>query len=180
MPVDPPPIRTVAILGWALAFAFAVDLLADGPPGLGAAAAAGVAALGLVVVGRPRPVALAFLAAGVSLMGWTVVRASPVLALLDVVAAMGLFALGAAFAREGDPARTALHGYAARATAWVTTVPRGIAWLVAPFARLVPGRGRSMAIPRAVAIALPVGLLFVLLLSSADAVFAEIVRTPLA
>ena len=30
VPADPPSIRTAAVLGWALAFAIVVDLLADG------------------------------------------------------------------------------------------------------------------------------------------------------
>jgi hypothetical protein len=177
MTSEAPPPRPGTVLAWATAFGLVVDLLADGPPGAGVAVAAAVGATGLVAVGRPRPPAFVFLGSGLSLVAWTVVRASPVLAAIDLATAMGLFALAAAYARGGDPVRTELSAYLIRALAWTATVRRGAAWLSAPFVSAVRRPGRR-AFPRALALALPVGLVLLLLLASADAVFAAIVRTP--
>ena len=173
------PIRATAVLAWAVTFGVLVDQVADGPPGLGASAASGVAALGLVAVARPRAPSVAFLAGGLSLMAWVVVRASPVLAVLNTTAAIGLFALAVAFARAGHPLRTELTAYLVRAVAWIPSTTQAIVLLGTPFTRVLPGRGRSSAVPRAAAIAVPVGALLVVLLSSADAVFATLLRTPL-
>lgn len=161
-----------------MVFGLVVDVWTDGPPGLGALLAAALAGLGLVVEARPRPAALAFLVAGLTLATFAVVRASPVLAGLDLLSAAGLFALAGAFAREGEPLRTGLRAYAARALAWTVSMPTAGAMLLRPFAVPLPGERRGLAVPRALLIALPVGLAFALLLGSADAVFAELLRAP--
>ena len=175
---DAPPFRNAALLGWALAFGLVVDFLADGPPGLGAAAAATVAAAGVIIAARPRPLALGFLAAGLLFVGFTVVRASPVLAALDLLAAGGLFALAGAFAREGDPLRSSLRAYVARGLAWSGTLRPALAVIVGPLARRAPAGGIRSPMHRALLISLPVGLAFALLLGSADAVFARLLRAP--
>jgi hypothetical protein len=171
-------VRAEVVLAWAVGFGVTVDAWADGPPGLGVLLAASLAGLGLVWVARPRPQAVAFLAAGLILAAFVVVRASPVLVGLDLLAATGLFALAGAFAREGDPLRAGLRAYSARAVAWAAFIPTGAALLLRPFSRLLPRDQRSLAAPRAVLIALPVGLAFALLLGSADAVFAQLLRAP--
>jgi hypothetical protein len=50
--------------------------------------------------------------------------------------------------------------------------------LLRPFAVLLPGERRALAVPRALVIALPVGLAFALLPGSTDAVFAKLLRVP--
>lgn len=172
-----PPVRATSVLGWAIAFGLMADQVTDGPPGVGVLLTSTVAALGVAIVTRPRPQAIAFLVAGVASVSFTVVRASPVLAVLDVLCGVGLFALAGAFAREGDVARTGLRAYIARAFGWMASIPAAGGFLLRPLARLVPGR-RPLVLPRALLIALPIGVAFAVLFASADAVFAELLRTP--
>ena len=173
-----PAVRATSLLGWAIAFGLMVDQVTDGPPGLGFLLTCTVAALGVVLVARPRPQAIAFLVAGVASVSFTVVRASPVLAVLDLLCGVGLFALAGAFAREGIIARTGVRAYVARAFAWTASIPTAGASLLRPLARLLPGRRRPLVVPRAILIALPVGLAFAVLFASADPVFARLVSTP--
>jgi hypothetical protein len=177
--MDPthPPLRAIALLGWAIVFGLAVDVSTDRPPGVGFLLAAAMAALGVAVVARPKPQAMAFLVAGSAMVSFTVVRASPVLAGLDLLSGVGLFALAGAFAREGDLLRTGVRAYAARAFGWTRSIPVAAAFLLRPLARL-PGRRRLLLVPRALLIALPVGLVFTFLFASADAVFAKLLKTP--
>jgi hypothetical protein len=167
-----PPIPVATVLCWAIAFGIVVDVwVVDGPPGIGALVAAILAAIGLVFAARPRAEALVFLGAGLVSVSFVVVRASPVLQSIDLAAG--------AFAREGDPVRTGLRAYVARSFAWVASIRPAIAVLARPFARVVPAGGRVLpVVPRAIAVSLPVGLAFALLLGSADAVFAELIRSP--
>ena len=95
-----------------------------------------------------------------------------------MLTAFGLFALAGAFAREGDPVRAGLRAYVARAVAWTASIPAAVAVMLRPFAGLLRGRRRSLVFTRALLIALPTGLAFALLLGSADAVFAELLRAP--
>jgi hypothetical protein len=123
-----------------------VDVWADGPAGIGVLIAATLSATGMVVAARPRLPALVFLATGLLPVSFVVVRASPVLLGLDLIAGIGLFAL---------------------------------AVLARPVTRLLLARGRILpAVPRALFISLSVGLGFALLLGSADAVFADLLRSP--
>ena len=176
--VERPSVRTGTVLGWAVAFGLVVDVWTEGPPGIGVLLAATLAALGLIFTTRPRAQALAFLATGLLLVSFVVVRDSPVLVGLDVLAAVGMFALAGAFAREGEPFRVGLRAYAARAMAWTASIPAAAAVPLRPFAGLFPGRRGRWVLPRAMLIALPAGLAFALLLGSADAVFAELLRAP--
>jgi hypothetical protein len=175
---DPTILRTATVLGWAIVFGLMVDLWIEGPPGLGILLAAAMAALGLILTAKPRAQSLAFLAAGVLLMSFVVIRDSPVLVGLDVLTASGLFALAGGFAREGNPFRAGMRAYAARAVAWTASIPAAAAVMLRPFAGLLRGRRRTLVFARALLIALPAGLAFALLLGSADAVFAELLGAP--
>ena len=175
---DQASVRTMTVLGWAIVFGVMVDLWIDGPPGLGILLAATLAALGLILTARPRAQSLAFLAAGLLLVSFVVVRDSPVLVGLDVLTAVGLFALAGAFAREGDPLRAGLRAYAARAMAWTASIPAAASLMLRPFAGPLQGRRRTLVLLRALLITLPAGLAFALLLGSADAVFSELLRAP--
>jgi hypothetical protein len=177
MDAGQPSVRATSLLGWAIVFGLLADQVMDGPPGIGFLLTSTVAAIGVAIVTRPRRQAIAFLVAGVASVSFTVVRASPLLAVLDVLCGIGSFALAGAFAREGDVARTGVRAYIARAFGWTASIPAAGAFLLRPLARLVPGR-RPLVLPRALLIALPVGFAFVLLFASADAVFAELLRTP--
>jgi hypothetical protein len=171
-------VRAATVIGWAIVFGLAVDVWTEGPPGLGIVLAATLAAVGLILAARPRPRASMFLAAGLVLVSFVVVRDSPVLVGLDVLAAIGLFALAGAFAREGDPLRAGLRAYAARALAWTVSIPAAAALVLRPLIGLDPARRRPLVLLRALLIALPAGLAFALLLGSADAVFANLLRAP--
>ena len=167
------------ILLWAVVFGLVVDAWADGPAGIGVLIAAAVAAGGFVLTARPSRASLTFLAAAMVSVSFVVVRASPVLIGLDVASGIGLFALAAAFAREGDPVRTGLRSYVARSLAWVASVRPALAVIATPMTGLRPAGGRLLpVVSRALLISLPVGLVFALLLGSADAVFAELLRSP--
>ncbi|HUF59970.1 MAG TPA: DUF4173 domain-containing protein [Actinomycetota bacterium] len=175
---DPAILRPATVLGWAIVFGLMVDLWIEGPPGLGILLAAAMAALGLIMTARPRAQSLAFLAAGVLLVSFVVIRDSPVLVGLDVLTASGLFALAGGFAREGDPFRAGMRAYAARAVALTASIPAAAAVMLRPFAGLLRGRRRTLVFARALLIALPAGLAFAPLLGSADAVFAELLGAP--
>ena len=175
---DPTILRTATVLGGAIVFGLMVDLWIEGPPGLGILLAAAMAALGLILTAKPRAQSLAFLAAGVLLMSFVVIRDSPVLVGLDVLTASGLFALAGGFAREGNPFRAGVRAYTARAVAWTASIPAAAAVMLRPFAGLLRGRRRTLVFARALLIALPAGLAFALLLGSADAVFAELLGAP--
>ncbi len=177
---EPPPslAHPELVVAWAAGFGLAADLLLDGPPGVGLPAVAGVAALGLLALTRPRAPAVLFLAVGSLLVSFAVVRASPVLVGLDVSTAVGLFALAGAFAREGEPLRAGLRTYAVRGVAWIASVPDSVVLFLPPVTRLLPSKGRLPRVPRPLLIALPAGLTFALLFASADAVFADLLRTP--
>lgn len=173
------PVRASTILVWAIGFGLVIDAWVDGPAGIGVLIAAAVAAAGLVLAARPLPGSLVFLAAAMVSVSFVVVRASPLLIGLDVASGIGLFALAAAFAREGDPVSTGLRSYVARSLAWVASVRPALAVLATPITRLRPAGGRLLpVVPRALLLSVPVGVVFALLLGSADAVFADLLRSP--
>ena len=173
-----PPVRTTTLLGWAIAFGLMMDVLTDGPPGVGFLLTTSVAAVGVAIVARPKPKAIAFLVTGVASVSFTVVRASPVLAVLDLLCGVGLFALAGAFAREGIVVRTGVREYFARTFGWTASIPAAGAFLLRPLVSVLPVRRRTLVVPRALLIALPVGFAFALLFASADAVFAKLLPTP--
>jgi hypothetical protein len=179
MRTAPHLLRVASVLGWAAAFGLVLDVWADGPAGAGVLIAAVVAAGGLVLTTRPVAAARVFLAAGMVSVSFVMVRASPVLAGIDVASGMCLFALAGAFARDGDPLRTGLRAYAARGLGWVASVSPALGVLASPVTRLCPTGARLLpAAPRALLVSLSVGLVFALLLGSADAVFADLLRSP--
>ncbi len=161
-----------------LAFGAAFDAALDGPPGIGFLLVALVAFAGLVGLTKPRPAALPFFAAGLVLMGFVVVRASVIVAGLDTLGALCLFAAGASFAREGVPVSSTVRGYLARTLAVIGGVPRGIASLAPPVATDVGETALVRRIPAAAVIVLPVLAVLAILLGTADPVFGHLLTTP--
>jgi hypothetical protein len=106
-----PPVRTTTLLAWAIVFGLVVDVLTNGPPGLGFLLVATTAALGVALVARPKLQAIAFLVAGLTLVSFTVVRASPVLAGLDLVTGSAC-----SLSRALSPARATFCGRACART----------------------------------------------------------------
>jgi hypothetical protein len=173
------PVRSATVPACAVAFGVVVDLCTDVPVGAGALVAAIVAAVGLVLVARPAPASLVFLTTGVVCVAFAVFRASPVLIGIDLASGVALFALAGAFAREGDPVRTGVRSYVARAVSWTASLRPALGVLATPVRRLRPAGGRLLpVVSRALLFSLPVGLGFALLLGSADAVFADLLRSP--
>jgi hypothetical protein len=159
----------------ALGVGLLVDRASDGPPGAGVVVAATATAISLASLTHPGTAGSLFLLAGVAVSSFAIVRASSVLIAIDLLTTLGLLGLAAGFARGGELLRAGVRTYAVRGTAWISTALPAAAMLLRP---LVPGPGRSRRVPRAVLITFPVGLLFAVLLGSADAVFADLLRTP--
>jgi hypothetical protein len=158
----------------AVALGIAGDRALGWPPGLGAGLAAGACVIAFVVLHRRSldaarwGAALAALTAAAGL-AW---RDSPVLHALDVIlfaAALGLLASGAA-----TPASLGAHALRVARTAAYTALGAPPVLGRLPWSRL--GHGPSwrlaLALARGLLLATPVVLLFALLLSNADAVFA--------
>jgi hypothetical protein len=164
--------RTAAVAATAAVAGVATDLaLRNGPPTVSGAILVFVAAAGLLVAARPsNRQAIALIAAAPLFGVWLVLRFSVWILPLDVVAAGGLLAFGAAYARGGSildlsfPAAV-VHGLRAVANA-----------LLAPGYLFSGGRhpGRRAAAVRGVLFALPLLIVVVALLASADAVFASV------
>jgi hypothetical protein len=170
-------------LGIAVALAFGVftDAVIDGPPGLGITLGAVLAAAALVVTTKPRAVAWPFLGAALAICVFLTVRASPVLAALDVAAVAALLVVAAGFAKVGEPGATTVRAYAARTVvAPVAALPDALASLAGPAERLGRSGGPQLrTFARAVAWSAPVVVVLVLLFGSADPVFARYAGTPL-
>jgi hypothetical protein len=184
----PPPPATVSVEPWwvgaswptaigALAFGVATDVLLRGPVGAGVFALSLAASAAVLILSRPKRTAIAFLVAAPALLVFVVLRVSPTLVTLDIVAAAGLFALGAAFAGDGDPFVTNLRGYVVRTFSVFVGLPRGIIGPAAPFGRALSRGNRVRHVPRTAVIVVPVVVVFLVLLGSADAVFAHYLRT---
>lgn len=166
--------RTAAVAGAAAVAGVATDLaLRHGPPTISGAVLVAVAAAGLLVAARPvNRQAVALIAAAPLFGVWLVLRFTPWVLPLDVVAAAGLLALGAAYARGGSildlslPA-TVLHAMRAAANT-----------VLAPSYLFAGGKhpGRRAAVVRGLLLAAPLVILVGALLASADAVFASAVR----
>jgi hypothetical protein len=164
-----------------LAAGVAVDLLMfHSPPGVGIPLAAAIAVGVVVAVARPRPVAIPFLVEAVVVASFAAARTSPPLVVLDVLAAGSLLVAGASFSRAGEPLGASLARYAAAAGSAVAAIPGGAALAVSP----VGGIGRGARSPRArtlawsLAVAVPLVVVFGVLLASADVVFARVVTAP--
>ncbi|MDP9330546.1 MAG: DUF4173 domain-containing protein [Actinomycetota bacterium] len=183
----PPPAATALVDPWwvdaswptaigALAFGVATDLLLRGRVGAGVFILSLAASTAMLILSRPARTSLPFFVAAPVLLGFVVLRASPTLVTLDIVAATGLFALGAAFATEGHPLLTNLRGYIARTFSVFSGLSRGIIAPIAPFGRAVSRGNKMRHVPRTVAIVVPVVAVFLVLLGSADAVFGHYLR----
>jgi hypothetical protein len=168
----------LAVLGAGVA----VDaLMFHSLPGVGVPLAAAIALAVGVAVARPRRTAFAFLAAAMALAGFAAIRTSPPLVFFDLVGAGALVVAGASFSRAGEPLRASLGRYVSAAWSAFVSIPGGARLAVAPAAGL--GRGvrspRIRTVGRSVAVAVPLLVVFGVLLASADAVFARVVSTPL-
>jgi hypothetical protein len=174
----PRPHGTWTGIGISIAFGVVVDAALDGPPGIGFLLVALAAAAGLVTMARPRREAIPFLGAGFVLMSFAVVRASPLVVAIDTLGALCLFAVAAAFAREGSPLSSTVRGYLARTVAVIGGLPQGIASLTPPIARGAGGTAILRRIPTTVVIVVPVVGVLAILLGTADPVFGHLLTTP--
>ena len=163
----------------ALAFGVATDLLLRGPVGIGLLVLSLAASAAVIALCRPRLHAVAFFVAATILMAFSAIRSSQILVALDLAAALALFAAGAAFAKEGSPAATGFRGYIVRSLSVGRALPAGVVVPVAPFARAASSGNRVRRLPRLALIVAPVVTIFLVLLGSADAVFAHYLRTSL-
>jgi Domain of unknown function (DUF4153) len=172
---------TWSLVAITAAFGLFTDAVIDGPPGLGLTLGAIAAATALTLVTHPRRVAIPFIVSALAISGFLVVRASPVLEIVDVLATAALLIAGATFASSGEPAKTTVRGYVSRAVvAPVAAIPHAVASLTGPPARLTRPGGRWLRPAlRAVAWTSPIVVVLVLLFGSADPVFARYAGTPL-
>lgn len=161
--------RTIAVFVSAAAAGIATDLaLRHGPQTISGALLVAVTATALVAAARPEnPQAVAMAGAALVFGSWLAVRTSPWILPLDIVAAGGLLALAAAYARGGSVLdlsvpRAVVHAFRAVANA-----------LLAPGYLL---QGANLPILRGVLLAVPLVVIVGALLASADAVFASAVR----
>ncbi|MEA2558328.1 MAG: hypothetical protein QOG88_1866 [Actinomycetota bacterium] len=162
-------------------FGVAADLVVRWPLGLGLAASVLIGAIVFVLIAKPGVVPVVFLGAGVVVAGFVAVRANPTLLFLDVGTAVILLTLGAGSAAERSSIVPGVRAYVLRATDMLGAVPRGCAMLVGPAARAIAtSRGRIRIIPRLAVVSLPIVAVFVVLLASADAVFAHYLSAPFA
>ena len=174
---DREAIARTAVWG-ALAFGIAFDATLHGPPGIGWPLAAIVAFAGVEAFGHVRRAAAPFFIAGIAISAFAALRASPILLVIDAAAAISLFCLGAAFAREGLPAVSTVRAYVARTLSIIAVVPEGLAW-TAGVVRPSDPNGRLRNLPRTAVIVVPVTAVFAVLLGSADPVFARLLTAPI-
>ncbi len=180
--------RRLAIAGtWVgLAVACAFGSLADAavraPAGLALTLGTWLAAAAVIVLGRPRRVALPYLAASAILGVFFVLRTSVVLTGLTLLGAGSLLCIGASFTLLGTPASTSLRSYLSRVLwAPAEALPDGAAGLAGPPVRAAGASGRSIrSVVRTLLVVVPVTLILLVVLAGADPVFARYVRAPLA
>jgi hypothetical protein len=158
----------------ALALGILGDRTLAAPLGLGAAVAAGAAVVAFVMVHRKSLDAARWVAAMAALtaaagLAW---RDSPVLHGLDVL----LFAGALGLLANGTADRASLSAFALRVARSGAFMAFGAPPVIArlPWARLQSGRSwrHTFAVARGLLLAVPILLLFALLLANADAVFA--------
>lgn len=169
---------TVLIPSAAIAVGVLADLVIDGPAGIGVAALIAMTATGLVVLARPRLPGVIFAVEAVIVGAFVAIRASAPLAALDIAVAAGLLCWSAGFARSARPGGSA-RAYLRRGLSAVGAAPDGLRLLASPsahVARSVDG-AHVRAIPRALVVVVPVTVLLLGLLASADAVYAHLLRT---
>jgi hypothetical protein len=166
--------RDALALASAGVVAIAFDLaVRSGVFGLGGALAIALASILLAVGGRVRnPQSIVLLAAAPLFGVWLVLRASGWLLPLDVLAACALVLLASSLASGGSLWDLSLPSVVARGVQSLVQAVLGPAFLFAGWAR---DRSRTLGIVRGVVVAIPVLLIFAVILASADAVFASFV-----
>ena len=173
------PVRVATVLVCAVAFGLVVDLSTDGPVGLGVLLATLVASVGLVLVpGRHRRRSCS------SPWGsWS----SP-----SPWSGPARCSSGSTSHREWGCSHSRAHSLAKgtpcgpasvptwhRSLAWVASIRPALGVVASPVTWLRPVGGRLLpVVPRALLFSVPVGVAFALLLASADAVFAQLLRSP--
>lgn len=166
------------VLGAVAAAGLAADLaLRSGVTCLAGTLVVLVAACGLAATGRLRnPQAFAMAGLACVFGAFLAVRSSPLLILIDVLAAAVLLALAASYARGGSVLDGGLPALVTRGFDALGHVPRAGAFV----ARSVPGswqrRDSAPAVLRGALLALPVLVVCGALLASGDAVFARLIR----
>ena len=176
--VTPPDRRiVVAVAGVAVATDVAVRSGIDGLGGVTVVVAMAAALLASRRVTNARAIPLVALApvfgAGLGL------RSAEWLLLLDIGAAAGLLALGASFARAGDPLDQTVASLLGRGLHTFVHGALAPAFLLAGRRSVAGARPhRGVALVRGLLLAVPVAVVLGLLLSSADPVFASFLRLP--
>lgn len=118
-----------------------------------------------------RPFVL-FGAAG-ALLPWFVLRGDPALIFVNTVMVLVLLAVGAGYSREGNPFDTPVRQnfahFVAMSLEWAFGLQMGFRW-----AKKLGETKTAGPVLRGIAIALPILLVFTVLLASADDVFADV------
>ena len=169
------PARLGATVGWAVAAGVVLDIgLRGGPTNLVVVVGLGIVLLAVLVHGGVRRAEARWLLAAAAVPGlFLAVRTSPWLAASNLLAVVGLVGTAAAHARSGSLLDTTPMRLSRRLVAVTIGAVRG-PLVLRPLVRL-PARARAnvlVRVGRAAAVALPPLLVVVLLLASADAVFA--------
>jgi hypothetical protein len=166
--------RDAFALGSAAVVALAFDLaVRSGLVGVGGALAIVVASGALAASGRIRNRQSVVLLAATPLFAiWLVLRASGWLAPLNVIAACALVLLASSLASGGSVWNLSLPSVIVRGAQSVTQAFLSPSFLLSGWSR---DRSRTFGLVRGLAVAIPVLLVFGLLLASADAVFASLV-----
>lgn len=170
---------TVVALGVVCGAAF--ELLAwKQLPGLGLVLASVICAFAAIYVARMdrglRRETIALLAGGVILIGWTMIRAAEFLAAINIIAALILLS-AALWSHVYE-----LHIWAFRIrdmfVAFFEQIIEMLAGAARPIGMLIANKhtakaGRAMPYLRGILLAIPIVLIFALLLASADALFSD-------
>ncbi|MEP7060557.1 MAG: DUF4173 domain-containing protein, partial [Actinomycetota bacterium] len=173
---EKPPWRSAIIVSL---FGLFADRLVRSPVGLGLAISILAGVIVVAVMSKPGSVAMAFLGAG-SLVGcFVAVRSNPTLLWLNLGTAAAFVSLGAGSAARGTEQTNGVRAYIRRAPGVVKALPDGCAMVAGPpFRAIASSRGGLRTALRLAVITLPVVAMFVVLLASADAVFAHYLAAP--
>ncbi len=167
--------RTPFVVFGVIAIAASFDLaMRSGLAGVAGALSIGLASVSLLISGRVRNVQARVLIAAAPLFGtWIAIRASVWLLPLDVIAACALVLLGATLSSGGSLFDLSIVRVVGRTLQALTQAVLGPSYMMSGAGR---ERRRFAGIARGLLLAIPILLVFGLLLASADAVFASIVR----
>ena len=165
----------------ATGFGILADAAVRAPTGVALTLGTWLAAAAVLVLIRPRRVVVPFVLAACVVGACFTVRASVILTGLNLVAAAALLCAGVSFAALGEPTTTTTRSYLGRVL-WMPleALPEGAASLAGPPARLIhTKRGTAGSIARGLLLVVPVAVVLLALLASADAAFAQYVRAPI-